>query len=401
MSYNDVLNYSIGISEFLYKNGVGNIDLIYYYNDPGIPIFDQRIAKTLNCYTEYTDVAIIKEDIFKKFKYKNRLYFAANEPNFNMLNGFDIFNAIGENSINVYKKSLHDKSRKLTLSILVSDYNHTTLQNYANNNYNNINIIFFFFQGYLAYQWYRQYKHYKSFDTFTYKFNSMSRLIDKMRSYRLYLTSKFSEYNPLDQGQVSCSWSCPYTENTVPEILDDQYCFLNNTQKEHINQHLLHNLPLRFDKLEHDTIPNSSYEIDWHTMGQSFLHVVNETVFFADFVHLTEKTFKPIVCQRPFILTSTPGSLAFLKRYGFKTFDKWIDESYDNEQDQHKRLDMIAEEVHKICSYSIEELHQMYEEMKPILEHNRNVFFNEMEDGILQELLDNFNKIDSIYQSKF
>ena len=43
----------------------------------------------------------------------------------------------------------------------------------------------------------------------------MSRIIDEMRVYRLYLTSILSEYNLLKYGQVSCSYECPYTKNTI------------------------------------------------------------------------------------------------------------------------------------------------------------------------------------------
>ena len=231
--------------------------------------------------------------------------------------------------------------------------------------------------------------HYEPFDTFSYKFNSMSRIIDKKRSYRLYITSKLAEYDLLDQGQVSCSFKCPDSENTIHEILSERYCFLTYPQRVHIKENILDVLPLRFDKNEFDVIPNTSYEIDWHTMGQSFLHVVNETVYYENFVHLTEKIFKPIVCQRPFILASAPGSLAFLKRYGFRTFDQWIDESYDEEPDHNVRLDMIAKEIRTLCSYSISQLHGIYEDMKPVLEHNRKIFFEKLEDIVLEELVEN------------
>ena len=150
-------------------------------------------------------------------------------------------------------------------------------------------------------------------------------------------------------------------------------------------------MPLRFDKLEHKNTPNTSYEIDWFEMSKSFLHVVNETVFFETFNHLTEKTFKPIVCMRPFIIVSTPGSLAYLRRYGFRTFEKWIDESYDSESNNHKRLDMIAKEINKIASMSISQLQDMYKEMLPTLEHNHSLFFGSFEQDILDELVDNYH----------
>ena len=208
----------------------------------------------------------------------------------------------------------------------------------------------------------------------------MSRIISGKRAYRLYLTELLAD---LKDSQISCSDVCPSSGEVVQEIVNDPHAYM----KTPIDLAL----PLRFDKLNEDTIPNSSYEIDLLMMSRAFLHVVNETVFYENFNHLTEKVFKPIVLNRPFVLTSTPGSLAYLRSYGFKTFSKWIDESYDQEPDHQKRLDMIAAEVQRIHSLSITELKQMYKEMRPVLDWNRELFFGDFENIILQELLQNYN----------
>lgn len=59
----------------------------------------------------------------------------------------------------------------------------------------------------------------------------------------------------------------------------------------------------------------------------------------------TEKTLRPIAGKTPFVLLSTPGSLAKLRDLGFKTFNNYINESYDNELDLKKRTDMIVDVV--------------------------------------------------------
>ena len=61
--------------------------------------------------------------------------------------------------------------------------------------------------------------------------------------------------------------------------------------------------------------------------------MVTETVYRGKKNHLTEKTFKPIVMQQPFIIQSCKGSLEYLRRYGFKTFADFWDESYDEADD--------------------------------------------------------------------
>ena len=66
------------------------------------------------------------------------------------------------------------------------------------------------------------------------------------------------------------------------------------------------------------------------------------------------------------------SNLEYLKSYGFKTFDCWIDESYDNEQNNSTRMRMIAAEVNRLCSMSKEQLHDWYWSMEEILVWNRN-----------------------------
>ena len=94
-----------------------------------------------------------------------------------------------------------------------------------------------------------------------------------------------------------------------------------------------------------DDHTNSSAEIEiqnltpWNT---SFLHVVSETVW-QDKIHFTEKVFKPIVLHQPFVVLQAPGSLEYLRSYGFKTFGAWWDEGYDDELDDIERLNNSIE----------------------------------------------------------
>jgi hypothetical protein len=156
-----------------------------------------------------------------------------------------------------------------------------------------------------------------------------------------------------------------------------------------ISDHLSH--PLILDK----SITTGSLSADFghreFDLWKSGLwHIVTETVFYHDKLHLTEKTFKPIVSQRPFMLVAAPGNLAYLKSYGFQTFSKWIDESYDTIQDPDQRLQAIVDQTQRLCAMSDVELHQMHQEMMPVLEHNFNHLWNKFSHHIVNELVDNF-----------
>lgn len=60
---------------------------------------------------------------------------------------------------------------------------------------------------------------------------------------------------------------------------------------------------------------------------------------------VTEKTFKPIAFQHPFLSCSMPGTLKYIKRQGFETFDNIFDEAYDNVNDFDDRLEYIVKNI--------------------------------------------------------
>lgn len=60
---------------------------------------------------------------------------------------------------------------------------------------------------------------------------------------------------------------------------------------------------------------------------------------------ITEKTFKPILMGKPFMIYGPSGILEILRKEGFKTFQPYIDESYDLAVDspKHKRKSIVKE----------------------------------------------------------
>ena len=75
----------------------------------------------------------------------------------------------------------------------------------------------------------------------------------------------------------------------------------------------------------------------------------------------------------PFLLAAPPYSLEYLKTFGFQTFDKWWDESYDQEEDHYARLIKIFDIIDYINSKSLEELNAIYQDMKTVIKHNREI----------------------------
>jgi hypothetical protein len=246
---------------------------------------------------------------------------------------------------------------------------------------------YYFFHGFAALDWYKNIQYLPPIKTFSKVFISFNNLINEKRSYRLTLISMLMNGNLDKFGHISMS-----QQDTVKKIkkeLFSPHSLLSKQSKYLIYKTLLPNPP----KLVIDTditIGTLSSNDNLDTLCLGLFHVVTETIFYDEKLHLTEKIFKPIVAHRPFLLVGAPGNLAYLKNYGFCTFDRWIDESYDSEQDPDQRLIKIVDELDKLCKLSESELMQMYNEMQEILEYNFQWFYNGFRKQITNELVNNF-----------
>ena len=112
----------------------------------------------------------------------------------------------------------------------------------------------------------------------------------------------------------------------------------------------------------------------------TYISIVTESIFFQEDInfpsgYLSEKIWKPIGHCQPFILAGPSKSLEHIKkRFGYKTFHPYIDESYDNEDDDMKRLEMIKIEIDKFSNKSKEEKDQFLNDVKDICVYNQNLF---------------------------
>ena len=116
--------------------------------------------------------------------------------------------------------------------------------------------------------------------------------------------------------------------------------------------------------------PPAHYNII-HQYKNIFVDLVVETYVSGMSFFPTEKTLRPIIARTPFIVMGPVGYLSNLKRMGFKTFDYWWDESYDNYSD-YDRLRQIKLALENIVNLNNDDLHSLLLSMQDTLEHNRN-----------------------------
>jgi hypothetical protein len=255
---------------------------------------------------------------------------------------------------------------------------------------------YYFFHGFATLDWYKNIQYLPPIKTFSKVFISFNNLINEKRSYRLTLISMLLNAK-LDQfGYISMS-----QQDTVKKIkqeLFSPHSLLSKESKYLIFKTLLPNPPSMIIDTNF-TVGTLSANDNLETLSLGLFHVVTETIFYDEKLHLTEKIFKPIVARRPFLLVGATGNLAYLKSYGFQTFDRWIDESYDLETDPDQRLVKIVNELDKLCKLSKFDLMQMYNEMQEILEYNFHWFYNGFREQITNELVDNFELLIKKYNA--
>jgi len=88
---------------------------------------------------------------------------------------------------------------------------------------------------------------------------------------------------------------------------------------------------------------------------------------------LSEKIFKPILVQHPFVVVSNPRTLELMRSIGYKTFHPYIDETYDTIEDHATRLLAITDEVKRLCEMSEIEVYEFIDNILPICEYNKKV----------------------------
>jgi hypothetical protein len=146
-----------------------------------------------------------------------------------------------------------------------------------------------------------------------------------------------------------------------------------------------------FYNLSDNTVSSAaSADYNPNDFNNSHVSVVLETMFDDARIHLTEKVLRPIACGHPFILAAGPGSLKYLRHYGFKTFDPWLNESYDLENNSVHRLEKIVQSMHEFSSLPTQNKQTVLREIKKIAKFNRQHFFsNKFINQVKSELVEN------------
>lgn len=117
----------------------------------------------------------------------------------------------------------------------------------------------------------------------------------------------------------------------------------------------------------------------------SFVSVISEASASSDQCFCSEKIFKPVVQEHPFMVWGDKYTLAKMREMGYQTFDNWWDESWDA-LEMRPRLDGLTQSIQTLCNKTPQELLAMYTDMKSVLKHNSNLIQNKSKTDVRDEI---------------
>jgi len=233
---------------------------------------------------------------------------------------------------------------------------------------------YYFYHGWACQDWFRGYD--KSFliprardRAPTRTFMSPNRIVGGKRDHRvLFLYNVFKQ--GLEHNHISAPRVCQY-ENVDISVVSNKYC---NTYPDISQVFEQAALPRLFagEELQQMT---SCWLGNYAEAQDSLVYVPTETVYFGRRTHITEKTFKAIALEMPFVLVAPVNSLEYMRSYGFRTFDDVFDESYDAETDDVLRVEKVVRLLKDLDNQSERERQSIHRACLPIVEHNFRHFY--------------------------
>ncbi len=185
------------------------------------------------------------------------------------------------------------------------------------------------------------------------------------KDYRMHMVYSIFKNNLMDFGFTSLG------ANLTTEGYDPEFVKL---------------LPMTFDNT--DLQVNQARSFIEEDFSESYVSVVTETDTRLDNIFMTEKTFKPIVAMHPFFVLASIGFLKELRNLGYQTFPRWFDESYDEEPNMHKRIEIITRQLKELSQKNEDELQDMLIQMLPTLKHNIDIFLKRSKSKEFQKTLE-------------
>ena len=208
---------------------------------------------------------------------------------------------------------------------------------------------------------------------FKYHFMSLNR---KCNDHRAYLLNKIFN-DGLDRvGNISVIESDDRYNFEHPRILSERhpvYVKMLEDWEQVSNEHISNDIISLGDPAH------------WNS---HFVNVVTESTTHSD-VFISEKTFKPLIGLRPYVIIGDENIYRKLRTWGVDTFEDVFPNSNKDEPDYEKRCENVVKDLNNIAELNLTDVEKLYESLKSRLYHNR--------DRVLGLFADNERWIEELY----
>ena len=196
----------------------------------------------------------------------------------------------------------------------------------------------------------------------------------RFRDHRIALALGLNKLGLVDRSYMSMGKTDPENVNiTIQNMYNPYYLGDLNVTNDDLNN-FVNKLPLVLDG-ETNTVKMCQDFDDANRQyyQNSLVSIVTETNFNANEVTLTEKSFKPSKEKHPFIIVGAMGAVQAFRDMGFKTFNEFWDENYDNIPDPKQRMNAIFNVLKYIGSWNNDQIIDFRRKVKHVLDHNYEI----------------------------
>jgi len=176
-------------------------------------------------------------------------------------------------------------------------------------------------------------------------------LLGTPRRHKDYIYKQINDYGIIDDFVIGC-----HKANNNNRT-NDRGNWVSGGDYENGIGAIVNNEPI-IPEITSCILPYKIYNDSWYS-------IVCETSYKHCF--LSEKTAKPILAKRLFVLIGAKHMIKNLQSLGYKTFSNVLDESYDDIDNDELRWDMACEQIKKL--YYMDPI-EVYLNIQSTLEHN-------------------------------
>ena len=175
------------------------------------------------------------------------------------------------------------------------------------------------------------------------------------------------------------------------------YLYLNKQPRTHRvkmwealhRENLLDKSLTSFIGLKQPVRLDPEYELPWVDTKNYPMHGMDQDLYVKPYEHsacsivsetndndnifITEKLWKPILCQHFFVVHGNHLYLQKIRELGFKTFGNYFDESYDLESDPNKRIDKIVKLIQSLERFNWQDAYLSSQKLR---QHNYDHFWS-------------------------